>query len=112
MQTDLATIIVIASWLIFIGFGGLLSISLKRNKFRLLNGILGNMTLIVLAITVILTVVYSQIQWLEYGILILAVIILIPIFIIYLALGFCYCGMRLLFGEEKVILLVICSRYF
>lgn len=88
MQTDLATIIVIASWLIFIGFGGLLSISLKRNKFRLLNGILGNMTLIVLAITVILTVVYSQIQWLEYGILILAVVILIPIFIIYVALGF------------------------
>ncbi|KRL05038.1 hypothetical protein [Liquorilactobacillus hordei] len=45
MQTDLATIIVIASWLIFIGFGGLLSISLKHNKFRLLNGILGNTTL-------------------------------------------------------------------
>lgn len=88
MQASLGTIMVISSWLFLVAIGGMLAISLNENKFRLLNGILGNATLIALAVTVVLTVVYSQVLWLEYGILILAVIILIPIFIVYLLLGF------------------------
>lgn len=46
------------------------------------------MFLIISGITVVLTVMYSQVVWLEYGILILAIIILIPVLITYLSLGF------------------------
>lgn len=88
MQFNMGTLMVITSWLALAIMGGVLVISLKKNKFRLLNGILGNMFLIISGITVVLTVMYSQVVWLEYGILILAIIILIPVLITYLSLGF------------------------
>lgn len=48
-------------WLLFLICLRVLAFSLKRNKFRLLNGILGNLSLFFLG----LAVAYSQVEWLD-----------------------------------------------
>lgn len=69
MQINAGISFVILAWLIFLLFFGGLAFSLKRNKFRLLNGILGNLSLLLLGAALALTITYSQIPWLEHAML-------------------------------------------
>lgn len=66
---------------------GLLIISLRQNKFRLLNRILANFSIIFGGITLIVTVELLNIYWLSTVFYIILIIILVPMAIIYSLLG-------------------------
>lgn len=68
-------------------FIGMLVISLRQNKFRLLNGILANFSILFGGVTVLLTVELLNIRWLSTLIYIILTIILIPLAVIYSLLG-------------------------
>lgn len=87
MQINAGISFVILAWLIFLFFFGGLAFSLKRNKFRLLNEILGNLSLLLLGAALALTITYSQIPWLEHAMLVALVVIVVPIVALYLSLG-------------------------
>jgi uncharacterized SAM-binding protein YcdF (DUF218 family) len=78
---------VLLFWLLFLLCLGALAFSLKQNKFRLLNGILGNLSILFLGLAIVFSIMYSQIEWLERLLLLIAVVILIPLFVLYLSLG-------------------------
>ncbi len=87
MKVDIETVVTLTSWAIFIILVALLFFSLKKNKFRLLNGILGNSALLMLAFAVSLTIFESGIQWLEAVLAVIIVLIMVPILLLYLSLG-------------------------
>lgn len=88
MHFNMGTWMVIFSWFLLIGVCGLLAISLKKNKFRLLNGVLGNSALLLLGVAISFTIMYSQIYFLERALLIAAVAIIVPLVVLYISLGF------------------------
>lgn len=88
MHFNIGTWMVIISWLFFCLSCGMLIFSLKKNKFRLLNGVLGNSALLLLGAAVSFTIMYSQIYFLERALTIAAVIIIVPLALLYFSMGF------------------------
>ncbi|MFL2019984.1 YdcF family protein [Weissella hellenica] len=66
---------------------GLLVVSLKQNKFRLLNGVLANFSVIFGGMTLLVAIELLNVFWLSTTFYIILMIILIPIAIIYSLLG-------------------------
>lgn len=62
---------------------GLLGVSLHQNKFRLLNGALCNMALLVSGVTMIIVIETSNIKWLNFLLVWTLVIISIPLLLLY-----------------------------
>lgn len=87
MHINIGIIIVCGTWIAFLIVVALLFLSLKRNKFRLLNGILGNTALLLLIAAGSFSILHSQIIWLEDLMLVVAAIVIIPIILLYFSLG-------------------------
>lgn len=66
---------------------GLLGVSLHQNKFRLLNGALCNMALLVSGVTMIIVIETSNIKWLNSLLVWTLVIISIPLLLLYTLQG-------------------------
>ena len=64
-----------------------LVLSMRQNKFRLLNGVLANFSVILLGITLMFLVELMDIQWLRVIFYVGVILILIPLAILYSLLG-------------------------
>ncbi|GBG94465.1 hypothetical protein LFYK43_09240 [Ligilactobacillus salitolerans] len=65
----------------------LLAFSLRQNKFRLLNGVLGNLALLSGLLTLILAVEATRLPWLNSVLLVLLTVISVPLLLLYSLLG-------------------------
>lgn len=80
-------LLLVGSWVAVAIIVGGLMLSLKSNKVRLLNGVIGNLLLVMIFFSLTMTVIYINDRRLSSVFIVLLILILIPIILTYLLSG-------------------------